>query len=140
MSEHYDPNNIFAKILRGEMACVRVFEDDVALGFMDIMPRTLGHTLVVPKTPARNLLDIEPDALARFMPKVQRIAIAAKRALDADGISLMQYSETAGGQLVFHLHFHILPRWAGLALKPPGGRMLPAAELEPTAAKIRAAL
>ena len=140
MSEHYDPNNIFAKILRGEMACVRVFEDDVALGFMDIMPRTLGHTLVVPKAPARNLLDIEPDALARFIPKVQRIAVAAKRALDADGISLMQYSETAGGQLVFHLLFHILPRWAGVALKPPGGPMLPAAELEPTAAKIRAAL
>ena len=140
MSEHYDANNIFAKILRGEMPCVRVFEDDVALAFMDIMPRTPGHTLVVPKTPARNLLDIEPDALARFMPTVQRIAIAAKRALDADGISLMQYSETAGGQLVFHLHFHILPRWAGVALKPPGGPMVPAAELEPTAAKIRAAL
>jgi histidine triad (HIT) family protein len=140
LSEHYDADNIFAKILRGEMPCVRVFEDDVSLAFMDIMPRTLGHTLVLPKTPARNLLDIEPDALARFMPSVQRIAIAAKRALDADGISLMQYSETAGGQLVFHLHFHILPRWAGVALKPPGGPMVAAAELEPTAAKIRAAL
>jgi histidine triad (HIT) family protein len=140
LSEHYDADNIFAKILRGEMPCVRVFEDDVSLAFMDIMPRTLGHTLVLPKTPARNLLDIEPDALARFMPAVQLIAIAAKRALSADGISLMQYSEAAGGQLVFHLHFHILPRWAGVALNPPGGPTVPAAELEPTAAKIRAAL
>jgi histidine triad (HIT) family protein len=140
LSEPYDVNNIFAKILRGEMACVRVFEDDVALAFMDIMPRTPGHTLVVPKTPARNLLDIAPEALARFMPAVQRTAVAAKRALAADGISLMQYSETAGGQLVFHLHFHVLPRWAGVALTPPGGPKVPAAELEPTAAKIRAAL
>ena len=140
MSERYDPNNIFAKILRGEQPCVRVYEDDASLAFMDIMPRAPGHTLVVPKSPARNLLDIEPDALARCMPAVQRVAIAAKRALDAEGISLMQYSETAGGQLVFHLHFHVLPRWAGVALKPPGGPIVPAAELEPVAAKIRAAL
>ena len=140
MTPAYDPNNIFAKILRGEMPCVRVHEDDVSLAFMDIMPRAEGHTLVIPKAPTRNLLDIEPATLARFMPSVQKVALAAKAALAAPGVSVMQFNESAGGQVVFHLHFHILPRWEGVALKPPGGPMAPASELEPTAAKIRAAL
>ena len=140
MSATYDPNNIFAKILRGEAPSVRVYEDDSALAFMDVMPRTPGHTLIIPKAPARNLLDISPADLAALIPTVQRIAIAAKTALEAEGVSVMQFNESAGGQVVFHLHFHVLPRWEGVALKPPGGPMASAAELQPIADKIRAAL
>lgn len=140
MTPAYNTDNIFAKILRGEAPAVRLYEDDFSLAFMDIMPRAEGHALVIPKSPARNLLDISPAELARLMPAVQRIARAAKQALAADGISLMQFNETAGGQIVFHLHFHILPRWTGLALKPPGGPMSSADQLESVAAKIRAAL
>jgi histidine triad (HIT) family protein len=136
----YDPDNIFAKILRGEAPCARLFEDDVSLAFMDIMPRADGHALIIPKTPARNLLDIAPDALARLMPSVQRLAAAVMTGLSAEGISVMQFNETAGGQVVFHLHFHILPRWSGVALRPPGGPIVSADRLEPLAAKIRAAL
>jgi histidine triad (HIT) family protein len=136
----YDPNNIFAKILRGEAPCVRLFEDDVSLAFMDIMPRADGHALIIPKAPARNLFDIEPDTLARFMPSVQRLAGAAMKGMAAEGISVMQFNESAGGQVVFHLHFHILPRWTGVQLRPPGGPMVAAATLEPAAARIRAAL
>ena len=117
---NYDPQNIFARILRGEMPCFRVFEDDVALAFMDIMPRAEGHTLVIPKTPARNLLDMPPDALGPFMQRVQRVANAVTTAMQADGLTLQQFNEAAGGQVVFHLHFHLLPRWDGVALKPPG--------------------
>ena len=140
MSAAYDPHNIFARILRGEAPCVRVHEDDVSLAFMDIMPRTPGHVLVIPKTPARNLIDISADDLARLMPSVQRVARAAVKGLGADGLSVQQFNESAGGQIVFHLHFHILPRWTGISLRPPGGPMVAAAELEPIAAKIRAAL
>lgn len=140
MTTAYDPQNIFAKILRGEAPCVRVCEDEFSLAFMDIMPRGVGHTLVIPRAPARNLLDIAPADLARFMPSVQRVAVAAKAALGAEGVSVQQFNESAGGQVVFHLHFHILPRWTGVALRPPGGPMVAAAELEPVAAKIRAAL
>lgn len=140
MTPAYDPDNIFAKILRGEAPCARLFEDDVSLAFMDIMPRADGHALIIPKTPARNLLDIAPDALARLMPSVQRLAAAVMTGLSAEGISVMQFNETAGGQVVFHLHFHILPRWSGVALRPPGGPIVSADRLEPLAAKIRAAL
>ena len=140
MTKAYDPSNIFAKILRGEAPCVRVHEDDVSLAFLDIMPRGAGHTLVIPKAPARNLLDISPADLARFMPSVQRVGIAVKAALEAEGVSIQQFNESAGGQVVFHLHFHILPRWSGLALRPPGGPFVSAEKLEPHAAKIRAAL
>ncbi len=140
MIEPYDPQNIFAKILRGESPCVRIFDDDVALAFMDIMPRTKGHCLVIPKVPARNLLDVPAAALARFMPSVQRLALAAKRGLSADGVSVMQFNDAAGGQEVFHLHFHVMPRWAGKRLAPPGGRTVAASELEPIAAEIRSAL
>ncbi|MDE3177978.1 MAG: HIT domain-containing protein [Pseudomonadota bacterium] len=136
----YDDQNIFAKILRGEAPCVRLYEDDTALAFMDIMPRGDGHLLVIPKTAARNLLDIAPSALSAFMPAVQKLARAAKAALAADGVTLLQFNEQAGGQVVFHLHVHIIPRFAGVALKPPGGPMVPADQLEPIAAKIRAAL
>ncbi len=136
----YDPQNIFAKILRGEIPCHKVFEDERVLSFMDIMPRSKGHLLVIPKAEARNLLDIAPDDLAALVQRVQRIAIAVKNALDADGITLQQFSESAGGQEVFHLHFHVLPRWDGVRITPhpaPKGDM---AELADTAARIRAEL
>src|SRR5262245_32041105 len=103
MAPDYDPNNIFAKILRGEAPCTRVYEDEFAFAFMDIMPRADGHVLVIPKTPARTLLDIEPADLSRFMPAVQKVAKAAQTAMAAEGLSIMQFNEAAGGQVVFHL-------------------------------------
>ena len=140
MTASYDPQNIFAKILRGEAPCVRIAEDDVSLAFMDIMPRAEGHTLIIPKTPARNLFDIPAAELARFMPSVQRLARAVKAGMQAEGVVLQQFNELGGGQVVFHLHFHILPRWAGVPIKPPGGPVVAADRLEPHAAQIRAAL
>jgi histidine triad (HIT) family protein len=136
----YAADNIFAKILRGEVSCHKVFEDAVALAFMDIMPRADGHVLVIPKAPARNLFDAEPRDLAALMPRVQTVAIAVKIAMQADGMTVQQFNETAGGQVVFHLHFHILPRWLGVALRPHTGTMEKPEVLEAHAAKIRAAL
>jgi histidine triad (HIT) family protein len=136
----YDTDNIFAKILRGEIPCHKVFEDDVALAFMDIMPRSPGHCLVIPKAAARNLLDIAPEILAPLMTRVQLVALAAKKALGADGITLQQFSEAAGGQEVFHLHFHILPRWEGTRMAAPPAPRVDHAILAEQAAKIRAAL
>jgi histidine triad (HIT) family protein len=140
LTQSYDANNIFAKILRGEAPCVRIAEDEVSLCFMDIMPRADGHALIIPKTPARNLLDIAPAELARFMPSVQRLARAVKAGMAADGVVVQQFNESAGGQLVFHLHFHVLPRWHGVALRPPGGPIMPTDQREAYAAKIRAAM
>jgi histidine triad (HIT) family protein len=120
MAPAYDNTNVFAKILRGELPCQKVFEDDEALAFMDIMPRSDGHVLVIPKTPARNILDVDPAVLGELMKRVQLIARAAKKGLDAEGVSVMQFNESAGGQVVFHLHFHVMPRWAGVQLRPPG--------------------
>jgi histidine triad (HIT) family protein len=120
MTPAYDDTNVFAKILRGELPCHKVYEDDIALAFMDIMPRADGHVLIVPKTPARNILDIDPMVLGELVKRVQLIAGAAKKGLDAEGISVMQFNEAAGGQVVFHLHFHVMPRWGGVALRPPG--------------------
>jgi histidine triad (HIT) family protein len=140
MPPAYDPDNIFAKILRGEAPCTRVYEDEFALAFMDIMPRAEGHVLVIPKIPARNILDMPPAELARFMPSVRKVAIAVKAAMAADGLSIMQFNEAAGGQVVFHLHFHVLPRWAGVELRPPGGPIEKSEKLAPAAAKIAAAL
>jgi histidine triad (HIT) family protein len=136
----YDSNNIFAKILRGEAPCTRVYEDDVSLAFMDIMPRAEGHLLVIPKAPARNILDMPATEFARFMPSVQKLGKAAKAAMAADGLSIMQFNEAAGGQVVFHLHFHILPRWAGVDLRPPGGPIETSEKLAANAARIAAAL
>lgn len=136
----YDDTNIFAKIIRGEIPCHRVYEDEAVLSFMDIMPRSPGHLLVIPKTPSRNLLDIAPVDLATLIQRVQTIAKAAKAALGADGITLQQFSESAGGQEVFHLHFHVLPRWEGSRMHThpaPKGDMAVLAE---QAAKIRALL
>ncbi|MBS0270934.1 MAG: HIT family protein, partial [Proteobacteria bacterium] len=106
----YDANNIFAKILRGEIPCHKVYEDADAVVFMDVMPQSPGHVLVVPKVPSRNLLDADPAVLTKVIPLVQKVATAAKAAFAADGISIAQFNEPAGGQTVFHLHFHIIPR------------------------------
>lgn len=116
----YDDQNIFAKILRGEIPCIKVFEDDDTLCFMDIFPRADGHCLVIPKTPCRNMLDATPEQLAACMKTVNAVANAAKTGLGADGITLQQFNEAAGGQEVFHLHFHILPRIEGERLRPAG--------------------
>jgi histidine triad (HIT) family protein len=136
----YDPDNIFAKILRGEAPCVKVYEDDVSLAFMDVMPRAEGHALVIPKTPARTLLDIDPGYLARFMPAVQKVGRAVMAGMKAEGLILQQFNEPASGQQVFHLHFHLLPCWTGVAIRPPGGPFQSAEVLKPYADKIIAAL
>jgi histidine triad (HIT) family protein len=136
----YDPNNIFAKILRGELPCHKVYEDEHTLAFLDIMPRSPGHTLVIPKAHARNILDIEPDSLAHVVRTAKKIAIAGKKAFSADGITLQQFSEQAGGQVVFHLHVHIMPRIEGVALLPPASRKEDVKVLEDHATRLIAAL
>jgi histidine triad (HIT) family protein len=115
----YDPNNIFAKILRGELPCYKVYEDDKTFAFLDIMPRAPGHTLVLPKAPARNILDVSADDLAHVMEVAQKIAKVSIQAFGADGVTLQQFNESAGGQVVFHLHVHVIPRRHGMAMKPP---------------------
>ena len=139
MTLTYDPNNIFAKILRGQAPCVKVYEDELSLAFMDVMPRAEGHTLAIPKVAARNLFDIAPEDLARFMPSVQKVANAVMAGMKAEGVSLQQFNEEAGGQQVFHLHFHVLPRWTGVQLRPPGGPFQSAEALRPHAERIIAA-
>jgi histidine triad (HIT) family protein len=119
----YDPTNVFAKILRGEMPAHKVYEDDETLAFMDIMPRGDGHTLVIPKTPCRNLLDAPPEALAAVMRTAQKVAHASMAAFGAQGVTVQQFNESAGGQVVFHLHVHVIPRFDGVALRPHTGEM-----------------
>ena len=136
----YDPQNPFAKILRGEFPCYKVFENDHVLAFLDIMPRCPGHTLVIPKAPARNILDIEPEDFAHVTRAARIIARAAMVAFKADGITLQQFSEPAGGQVVFHLHVHVMPRHEGVALLPPASRKEDGKVLEANAAKLAAAL
>jgi histidine triad (HIT) family protein len=136
----YDETNIFAKILRGEMPCHKVYEDDVALAIMDIMPRADGHVLVLPKARARNLLDLDPESLAKLITRVQKVARAVQSALEADGVTIAQYNERAGGQLIFHLHFHIMPRWEGADLHPPTSYQEKPEVLEGLAKKIAAAI
>ena len=136
----YDSNNIFAKILRGEIPCVKVYEDDKTLAFMDVMPQAQGHTLVVPKEAAENVLDLSEDGMAAMMATTQKIARAIKLALDPDGIVLTQFNGPAAGQSVFHVHFHVIPRKAGDLLAPHARGMVDARTLEPIAAKIRSAL
>ncbi|MCI0468321.1 MAG: HIT family protein [Beijerinckiaceae bacterium] len=139
-AEAYDATNIFAKILRGELPCHKVYEDDVTLAFMDIMPRADGHVLVLPKAPSRNLLDADPENLSALILRVQKIARAVKAALAADGITVLQYNESAGGQIIFHLHFHILPRWSGVELRPHTGAQEKPGVLDQFAKKIAAAI
>jgi histidine triad (HIT) family protein len=136
----YDDTNIFAKILRGELPCHKVYEDDVVLAFMDVMPRADGHVLVLPKSPARNILDADPEMLGKLIVRVQKIALAVRQALAADGITVLQYNEPAGGQVVFHLHFHILPRWKDVELRPHTGTREQPEVLEAFRKKIAAVL
>jgi histidine triad (HIT) family protein len=136
----YDPNNIFAKILRGELPCYKVYEDDKALAFLDIMPRAAGHTLVLPKAPARNLLDVSAGDLAHVMTVAQKVAKAAMTAFGADGITVQQFNEGAGGQVVFHLHVHVIPRKAGVPMKPPASEKEKPDTLAEQARKLAAAL
>jgi histidine triad (HIT) family protein len=136
----YDHNNIFAKILRGELPAYKVYEDDKAFAFLDIMPRAPGHTLVLPKSSARNILDVDPDDLAHVAKVAQKIAKAAMTAFGADGITLQQFNEPAGGQVVFHLHVHVIPRHHAVAMKPPASEKERPEVLAECAAKLKAAL
>jgi histidine triad (HIT) family protein len=136
----YDTKNVFAKILRGEFPCHKVYEDAHVLAFLDIMPRAPGHTLVIPKVPARNILDIRVDDYLHVARATHRIAAAAKKAFQADGITVQQFNEAAGGQVVFHLHVHVMPRHDGIALLPPASRKEDVKVLEDNATKLVAAL
>jgi histidine triad (HIT) family protein len=136
----YDSNNPFAKILRGEFPSYKVYEDEHALAFLDIMPRVPGHTLVIPKAAARNILDIKVEDYAHVARATHKIAAAAKKAFNADGITIQQFNEPAGGQVVFHLHVHVMPRHDGVAMLPPASRKEDAKVLEENAAKLMAAL
>jgi histidine triad (HIT) family protein len=136
----YDPTNIFARILRGEIPCHRVYEDDNTLALMDIMPQADGHTLVVPKTPGENIFDLPAEALAATIRTTQKVAQAVKRAFDPPGLMIAQLNGAPAGQSVYHLHFHIVPRYAGKDLRMPAGEMADPQVLAEHAARIRAAL
>lgn len=136
----YDPNNIFAKILRGELPCYKVYEDAKSFAFLDIMPRAPGHTLVLPKAAARNVLDVNPDDFAHVMQVAQKIAKAAMTAFAADGVTVQQFNEGAGGQVVFHLHVHVIPRTSGVPMKPPASEKGKPDVLAEQAKKLAAAL
>jgi histidine triad (HIT) family protein len=136
----YDTDNIFAKILRGELPCHKVYEDERAFVFLDIMPRAPGHALVIPKAPARNLLDVAPEDLAHVMKLAQKVARAAMTAFGADGITVQQFNESAGGQVVFHLHVHVIPRKEGVAMKPPASEKEKPEVLAEQAKKLATAL
>ena len=133
----YDPNNIFAKVLRGEIPCHKIYEDEDTLAFLDIMPRTEGHALVITKEKARDLFDIKPEALAKLMAVVQKLAPKIQQAIGAEGVLIQQFNGAAAGQTVFHLHVHIIPRKEGESLKPHAGKMEDQAKLAATAEKIR---
>jgi histidine triad (HIT) family protein len=137
---NYDPNNVFAKILRGEMAAHKVYEDEKTFAFLDIMPRAPGHTLVIPKIPARTILDIAPGDLAYLIKVTQTIARAAVSVFAAEGLTIQQFNEPAGGQVVFHLHIHVIPRKNGVPLKPPASVKEEPAVLSNQALRLAAAL
>lgn len=135
----YDPDNIFAKILRDEIPCAKVFEDEHVLSFMDAFPQVRGHTLVIPKTESRNLLDTKPDILGTLIQRTQMIATAVNKALSPDGIIITQFNGAPAGQTVFHLHFHILPRYDAGDMKPhASGQIADMDELQILAAQIAA--
>ena len=136
----YDSNNVFAKILRGEIPCVKLYEDDKTLSFMDVMPQADGHALVIPKESAENLLDLSPESAAAMMATTQKIAKAVKKGLNAPGIMLAMLNGAPAGQSVFHVHFHVIPRARGVDLGLHARSMVDPTSLEPIAAKIRAAL
>ncbi|CAI9401279.1 hypothetical protein ANOBCDAF_00664 [Pleomorphomonas sp. T1.2MG-36] len=136
----YDADNIFAKILSGDIPSHKVYEDDDTLAFMDVMPQSDGHTLILPKTPSRNILDVDPEVLAKVIKVTQKIAKAAVKAFEADGAVVMQYNEAPAGQTVFHLHFHVVPRYLGVPLRPHTGKMADGSLLAGQAEKLKAAL
>jgi histidine triad (HIT) family protein len=136
----YDDANVFAKILRGELPSHKLYEDDATIAIMDVMPTADGHCLVIPKAASRNILDADPEILKRLVTTVQKVARAVKAAFGSDGVAVYQFNETASGQSVFHLHFHIVPRFEGVAVKPHGSKMEDQAVLAANAGKIRAAL
>ncbi len=136
----YDPDNIFAKILRGEIPSHKIYEDEHSLAFMDVMPQVDGHCLVIPKERFRGLLDADATVFVHMMPVVQKVAKAAVKAMAADGFQLRQYNEHAAGQTVFHLHFHILPMKEGVPLQPHTGKMVDHAGLAVMAQRIRSEL
>jgi histidine triad (HIT) family protein len=136
----YDTNNIFAKIISGALPAYKVYEDEHTVAFLDIMPRAPGHTLVIPKHPARNILDIPADHLSHVMRVAQKIAQANMKVFNADGITVQQFNERAGGQVIFHLHVHVIPRKEGVALKPPASENEKPEVLEEQAKKLKAAL
>ena len=136
----YDDDNIFAKILRGDLPSHTIREDDHTLAIMDIMPRGDGHALVLPRAPSRNVFDIDPVDLARTMEAVQIVSRAVMKAFGADGVTIQQFNEPASGQVVFHTHFHVIPRFDGVKLRPHTGEMEDQAVLAANAEKIRAAL
>ena len=136
----YDQNNIFAKILRGELPSYKVYEDEKTFAFLDIMPRAPGHTLVLPKAAARNILDVSPDDFAHVAKVAQKIAKAAMTAFAADGVTIQQFNEGAGGQVVFHLHMHVIPRKSGVPMKPPASEKEKPETLAEHAKKLAAAL
>ena len=136
----YDASNIFAKILRGELPCYKVYEDDKTLAFLDIMPRAPGHVLVLPKAPVRNILDIAPDDLAHVIKVAQKIAKVSVEVFGADGVTVQQFNESAGGQVVFHLHVHVIPRKSGVAMKPPASEKAAPDVLADQAKQLAAAL
>lgn len=135
----YDDQNVFAKILRGELPSEKVYEDEATVVIMDIMPRADGHCLVIPKAPSRNILDIAPGDLSAVIATVQKTARAVLEAFDADGVTVQQFNEPAGGQVVFHTHFHVLPRKEGVSLRPHTGDMAPKETLAAHAERLRAA-
>ncbi len=136
----YDNSNVFAKIIRGELPAAKVFEDENVLVIMDVMPQGPGHTLVIPKASARNMLDIGDDDLKHAIVAVKRVARAVKAAFDAPGVFVMQFNEPASGQTVFHTHFHVIPRFEGVPLKPHAGGMADGKLLAEHAAKIKTAM
>lgn len=136
----YDDDNIFAKILREEIPAEKLLEDESCLAIMDVMPQTKGHCLVIPKAKSRNLLDASDQTLRDVMPVVAKLARGVKEAFSADGVRIAQFNETAAGQSVFHLHFHVLPMYDGIPLKPHSGDMADKAVLAEQADRIRAAL
>lgn len=136
----YDPANVFARILRGELPSHKLYEDEATVAIMDIMPRADGHALVIPKAACRNILDAPPEALAAVALTTQKLARAVKQAFDADGVTIQQFNEAAGGQVVFHLHVHVMPRHEGVALRPHTGAMEKSEVLAANAERIRAAL
>jgi histidine triad (HIT) family protein len=136
----YDDHNLFARILRGEIPCFKVYENDHTLAFLDIMPRSPGHTLVIPKAAARGILDIAADDFAEVARTAKKIALAAVKAFGAEGIIVQQFSEAASGQMVFHLHMHVMPMATGIKLLPPQTRKEDAKVLGDHAARMIAAL